>query len=61
MKTETLRISEKDIERFKDACKEISYFEFISYDLKNKEAKIEYKYPHSFFYLGQMFQLKNNN
>lgn len=57
MKTETLRIIEEDIEQFKDACEEISGIELISYT--NNEARIEYKYDHSLFYLGQVYQLKN--
>lgn len=59
MKTETFIITEQDLEAFKDACNEIHGVIFISYDIRDKEAVIEYKYNHSLFYLGQMFQLKN--
>jgi len=56
METETLRITEQDIEQFKDACEEIHGIEFISYEGGN--VLVEYEYKHQLYYLGQMFQLK---
>lgn len=58
MKTETFYISELDIQAFKAACKKLyPSIEFVSYE--NSEAKINYKYAHTLFYLGSMMRIEN--
>ena len=56
MKTETFTIRENEIESFKDACLEVSGVNFLYYE--DTRVIIEFKYEHSLFYLGRMFELK---
>lgn len=56
MKTETFKITESDIQAFKDAIEELRGITLISYE--NEQAIISYTWEHNLFHLGQMYQLQ---
>lgn len=56
--TETIVISQKHIEAFKEACKHDKIdFEIIGEGIDGDTYKLTFDYPSQLFYLGRMMQL----
>lgn len=55
MKTESFILKEEKLQAFKNACEQLNV-KFIKYE--DEKVFVEFKFVHTLFYLGQMFELK---
>lgn len=55
MKTESFILKEEKLQAFKNACEQLNV-KFVKYE--DEQVFVEFKFTHTLFYLGQMFELK---
>jgi hypothetical protein len=56
MQTESFILKEEKLQAFKNACEQLHTVKFVKYE--DEIVFVEFKYAHTLFYLGQMFELK---
>ena len=56
MQTESFILKEEKLQAFKNACEQLHTLKFVEYE--DEKVFVEFKFAHTLFYLGQMFELK---